>query len=334
MNNKTEHIFIVGSSRSGTTMMSRMMNAHSSIYTFNELHFFEQICSADDLWIEVDDKAQQKLLQRLMAIQRDNYLLYDDIKKYESEAETHLTNKSFSNIDLFRSFLKYESSLNGKSISCDHTPRNVFYIEEILRHMPNAKIVVMLRDGRDVLLSQKRKWKRKFLGYNKIPYKEALRSYLNYHPIIISKLWSSAVLAAEKYKGHNKVHHVRYEDLVSNPNAETRKIMQFLNVDFEKEQLEIPFEGSSNQTDEKHIKGVDAKRKHVWKSGGLSKAELYWFEKIGQQAMESNKYNAQNNSFNIGAFYYLLTFPVVVATALLMNLNRMSNIIEAIKKRI
>ena len=35
--------FVVGSSRSGTTMMGRILNNHPDIFTFHELHFFEKI---------------------------------------------------------------------------------------------------------------------------------------------------------------------------------------------------------------------------------------------------------------------------------------------------
>lgn len=46
----------------------------------------------------------------------------------------------------------------------------------------------MVRDPRDVLLSQKYKWKIRFLGANNIPYREVLRCWANYHPIAIAKL--------------------------------------------------------------------------------------------------------------------------------------------------
>ncbi|WP_263786843.1 sulfotransferase [Salinibacter grassmerensis] len=37
--------FVVGSSRSGTTMMGRILGRHPAVYTFHELHFFEQMWS-------------------------------------------------------------------------------------------------------------------------------------------------------------------------------------------------------------------------------------------------------------------------------------------------
>lgn len=36
-------IFIVGNSRSGTTMMGRILGNHTDVFTFHELHFFEQL---------------------------------------------------------------------------------------------------------------------------------------------------------------------------------------------------------------------------------------------------------------------------------------------------
>ncbi len=41
--NDTHQIFVVGSSRSGTTMMGRILDKHPSIFTFRELHFFGTI---------------------------------------------------------------------------------------------------------------------------------------------------------------------------------------------------------------------------------------------------------------------------------------------------
>ena len=40
---KIKQIFIVGSSRSGTTMMGRILANHSDIFAFKELHFFGTI---------------------------------------------------------------------------------------------------------------------------------------------------------------------------------------------------------------------------------------------------------------------------------------------------
>ena len=45
---KSRQIFIVGSSRSGTTMMGRILANHKDIFTFKELHFFGTMWTLSD----------------------------------------------------------------------------------------------------------------------------------------------------------------------------------------------------------------------------------------------------------------------------------------------
>jgi len=40
---RTKKIFIVGNSRSGTTMLARILGNHDNVFTFHEIHFFEQL---------------------------------------------------------------------------------------------------------------------------------------------------------------------------------------------------------------------------------------------------------------------------------------------------
>ena len=53
MNLNHQTIFVIGSSRSGTTMTGRMLNKHHEIFTFNELHFYEQLWKQQDQTEEI-----------------------------------------------------------------------------------------------------------------------------------------------------------------------------------------------------------------------------------------------------------------------------------------
>ena len=66
---KTKQIFIVGNSRSGTTMMGRILDNHSDIFTFKELHFFGQLWSSKDQSKILSQKQAVELCSRLLCIQ-------------------------------------------------------------------------------------------------------------------------------------------------------------------------------------------------------------------------------------------------------------------------
>ena len=80
-----------------------------------------------------------------------------------------------------------------------------------------------MRDPRDVLLSQKLKWKRRYLGAKSIPLREAIRSRINYHPIIISKLWNSSIRLLDRLPADVRIHKICFEELLRKPDLRQLK---------------------------------------------------------------------------------------------------------------
>ena len=132
----------------------------------------------------------------------------------------------------------------------------------------------MVRDQRDVLLSQKNKWKRKFLGASKIPFFEALRSYFNYHPITTAMIWNSSIKQSKKIIDNTNVKVVKFEDFINNPRSILIDICSFLKIDFQEEMLKVPIIGSSTSVDKKNQFGIDKTKLEKWKSGGINSAEI------------------------------------------------------------
>ena len=332
-------LFIVGNSRSGTTMLGRILGNHPDIYKFNELHFFEQLWNPEGSKTFLSNKDAEFLAAQLLAIQRDGYLSKKDKFRYLKEAKTIIDlnrKKTLYIADVFKFFLQYETNKNGRRIPCDQTPRNVFYIREILQLYPNAQIINIIRDPRDVLSSQKNKWRRRYLGASNIPLTEALRSRINYHPVTISKLWNSAINAAQKFNREQRVHFIYFEKILENPRENIQELCKLLKIPFYKNMLEIPRVGSSQVSDSPKKKGINSKIASSWKrKGRLTNEEIYLCQLINKSDLLDHNYPIIDVYPNkIKLTLSLMILPLQLAIAFVINLKRMRNKISAVKKRL
>ena len=62
-------IFIVGNSRSGTTMMLRIFNNHPKLMVLNELHFFEQLWAPEDINKNISKEQAITLVSKFLLTQ-------------------------------------------------------------------------------------------------------------------------------------------------------------------------------------------------------------------------------------------------------------------------
>jgi len=317
--------------------MGRILGNHEKVYGFPEMHFFEQLWSSKEKAKILSEAESLNLVSLLLNISREGYFSKRHTEDFSLEAETILATipeSKKTGTEIFAAVLFYESRRNGKEIPCDQTPQNVFYIREILDVYPDSFFINMIRDPRDVLLSQKRKWKRRFLGGAHATWFETVRAWTNYHPITISKLWNSAIGASEEVKDAH-VMNVKFEELLSNPDQVIQRICSLIGISFSEIMKEVPQVGSSSGLDKRDTKGINADRAQSWSKGGLNKTEIWFCQSICNQKMSQLGYQSEKISPNplLILFYYLI-FPVKLGFAFLLNLHRMKNILETIRKRI
>ena len=333
-------IFVVGNSRSGTTMMGRILGKHPDIYTFGELHFFGQLC-APPFSSELRKANVAKLAAELYCVQQEGYRTHGNPHRFLKEAQVFLndlTSYPETPALLFSAFLHHEATKNDKTIPCDQTPRNVFYIKDILELYPKARIINMIRDPRDVLLSQKRKWKRRFLGGSDMPMKETFRDWINYHPITISHIWRTAVTAADQFIQHERVISIYFEELLAHPETIVKSVCDFAGISYTDTMLQVPQVGSSVAEDKPQQLGINPHRAHSWQrettGSELSSAEIYLNQTITAALMKKHNYNPVSIQPNVASLtLHLLTFPVKLGGAFLFNLDRMKTIRQTLKRR-
>ena len=331
----TSAIFIAGNSRSGTTMMGRVLGNNEKVFTFHELHFFEQLWDPGKEAEDLSKENAAHLYSKLISLQRQGYLqqrtptiFFEEAKKAIEQIEKRLWQPF-----VFEQFLLSESRINKKQIPCEQTPRNVFFINEILELYPQAKVVCMVRDPRDILLSQKNKWKRRFLGAKTIPLKESIRSWVNYHPITMSKLWNSSASKIVAAKNKERVYVIKFESLIKNPEETVASLCTFLGLNYDARMLSVPQVGSSTGSDNPESKGI-SKEKTGNFIKGLNASEIFYCQQITKNFRKQFGYDDINISKNyLMIAWYAFSFPVKIFFALLLNLKRTRNLIDTIKRR-
>lgn len=128
---------------------------------------------------------------------------------------------------------------SGKRRWVEKTPRHIRKIELILKYLPHAKIVIMVRDGRDVACSLKERTGDFDRGVSR---------------------WIDDNQAGMEFFAHSQVKVVRYEDLVIDKESQLREILSFLGEEYEEGMFNvdgddwIPAEGvSAGRPNSEHL---------------------------------------------------------------------------------
>ena len=330
-------IFIVGSSRSGTTMLGRILGLNSQIKTFGELHFFEQLVDTAEfeknpMW---SPEKAQLLIEQLLTRSREGFFAVFRPGHYEADARDIVKQSSdIRPVELYSAFMFHEATRAGRRRPCEQTPRYLFSSREILRAYPDARIINMIRDPRDVVLSQRSKWRRRFLGGASIPLVEAIRAWCNYHPWLVSRLWASCVGYARTIEGDRFIS-VRFEDLVVAPDSEIRKICEFLNIEFEGDMLNTLQVGSSAASDAVGKKGINSGRAQAWKDSGMSVRNRLLCEWVCGAEMDRLGYSdlLSNGRFSFSVVPSLFILPIKIILAMCFNMNRYKRTFSSLKRR-
>lgn len=98
----------------------------------------------------------------------------------------------------------------------EKTPRHVYHIANIFRVFPTAKIILLIRDGRDVACSIKKR-------------------YGNFEQGV--ERWIKDNEAARPFWGESQLYALKLEDLQNDPTSTLQGLTKFLEVPFEKGML-------------------------------------------------------------------------------------------------
>jgi hypothetical protein len=225
------YLFIVGSPRSGTTLLRRVVEAHSRIAILPETHWIadyykRRIGLSPDGWVT------EEFIHTLIAHPKFAHMGLDPLELHP--LLDHGERPAYASF-VSRIFALCAKS-RGKPLIGDKTPNYVRQIHVLHALWPQARFIHLIRDGRDVCLSLL-DWKRKTARM-----KELFVTWAEDAVTTAAVCWERDVRRGrEKGRplGPALYHEIHYEDLVNNPADATRKLCTFLGVPYEPSMLEF-----------------------------------------------------------------------------------------------
>lgn len=214
--------FIVGSERSGTTLLMAILGHHSRLAVpevtwyyprFRAfLHTYGDLANAEGL--------ASLCSEMVHGLKTPYFGLGWNPSTVVAELLSELKAPSYR--ELFSTILGRYAREVGKPRWGEKTPHNLYYVAEILEDFPTARILHLNRDGRDVAVEQ-------------------LRSAFGPTNIAsAAKVWKQSHQGAETARALCPAHQwleVRYEELVAEPEASIQRVLNFLGESFEAEVL-------------------------------------------------------------------------------------------------
>jgi hypothetical protein len=215
--------FIVGTGRCGTTLLARILNAHSSICVPHELQiaceysgngrrlreYFDSGETRDWGWSQFYD-----LIESVCPYRFDQYFDYTDYLRGLRYPQTDAAEFLYG---LYCAIARR----NKKRLFLEQTPwygQNLEYLKSLF---PAMKVIHIVRDGRDVALSFARSpwWKD--------------------DPLANLEQWTQEIVAIRSF-GERYEHYVeiKYEDLVLAPRLTLQPVLGLIGVGFESGMIE------------------------------------------------------------------------------------------------
>lgn len=248
-------IFVVGYDRSGTTMLGSMLGAHPDAFCGPESHFVGTLAPAAPA---LSPAEAERLADRLTREFR--FRLWCRMGASPPAPPWPATYAEF-----MRRIAESLASRFGKAGArfwVNHTPKHVLFLDRLFLHFPDAKVIHIVRDGRATAASlMPLDW-----GPN--------------DPVEAAKRWAERVragLAAERRFGPDRIARVRYEDLVGEPEAEIRRLLAFVGLDFVRACL---------AGDKSAIPGYSATTHELVGTAPVAARADAWRRKLGEREVE------------------------------------------------
>jgi hypothetical protein len=298
-------IFVLGYMHSGTTLLHNILSANPSVFAAaDETRYFAYLPLISRLYPDLnDDRALSDLIVMLVdQIEHGDPARLRTTPKRFRPAGTSLIDDELAAIlektkqertygAAFRIVFDFLTQRAGKTRWLEKTPQHVFLIDDILRSVPDALFVEIVRDPRDILASKKKR-KQTIRTANHISGEQKRIQTLErvYDPFWEALEWRMALRAGQRARLNHpdRVCSIRYEDLVAETDATIGGVCDFLGLEFTPNMLDVRWWNTADG-DKSARKGIVSDAVGRW-SQTLSPAEVGLCQWIGGAALDREGY--------------------------------------------
>jgi len=272
-------VFIVGAPRSGTTLLQYMLRSHSVLsLPTGESHFFIPLYRNAAQYGDLSRLDNVKRVLEAMEAQSAEFLLTDlhglkfdvDTLAREFVAEGRSTMR-----DIITGLFERNAAGEGKLRWGDKTPYYVLHIPKLLEWWPDAQIIHLVRDGRDVALSM-------------FARRHDFRVYNTY---LAAKLWEQFVETGHtlgQRVSERQYLELRYEDMIGDQKSALQKVCSFLGEIYSDDLLEYKKAGMAGKTPLLQ-KSIQKDNQDKWKSE-MTSWQIRVFESAAGATLEKFGY--------------------------------------------
>lgn len=337
---QSSSIFIVGYIHTGTSLLKTILRRNPAVWAAaGETHFFQDLAKIKRRFPDLTDEGIRRdfiiFLIKLVYLGNKQAMWHGDewapadFGLNDTQLNGMLTTMAGVNEHeaLFGMVIDQLAANADKSFWIEKTPEHVYYLDQLLHYLPDARVIELVRDPRATLASRKLRQ----TGDEWLDTKESKESLqvdrmTNYDLLLDAMMWKEAINAARdaRRKRPQNIITIRYEDLVTNPVHVVQRICEFTGLEYSDDMLEVGWVNAATQMSDadpdvpKAQVGISKSAIEKWRKS-LEEDEIFLAQTILKSEMREMGYEPIPTG--LGA---KMRSPLLVGSAAINLTRRMS----------
>jgi len=194
--------------RSGSTLLSNILSGQKGVLILPDFLHIARIKNAIGCNSLTDYMDNSTRLKAITELDKNCNVI---TKATGYKFKLNIKAEDFNNLLDFYNFVLNQEQFNSHQVIGHKTTESESIVSELLNHVDDLKCIHLIRDPRDVLVSNKKMF--------------------NQNSITVLKNWKTGFYHIQNITKNENVLTIKYEDLISNPKSIFNKIKLFVGID-------------------------------------------------------------------------------------------------------